>query len=344
MDKSTLITDKARKYVAEYLQTDVGSLEVLPVSGGYSLNRKSLVSSHGKWIFVKEVDIEILAGDGKAELGWLKKEHELTRYLTKRGFGIAPEWSQLSDDGTVLILPAYRAEDGWVWSFPQDDEMQKSYIEAIVNSSLSLESAQFSSEDINSYELMPHFRESMTLGNSVQLMMSDDTERDQIFAKLDLLAERGYKRDGVMWLKAALSDNSALEKLDLDIQSLALQPNATFGHCDVRSDNIAHNTITGEVKFLDWNWASYTPSKFGSTEFLIEAVRRGVNIKPWLQYINPALAAAMLGFYIKRCIREPLQVDDTRLRDMQAETAVASYMVWRDTLDTKFAKTLAKLV
>jgi hypothetical protein len=120
-----------------------------------------------------------------------------------------------------------------------------------------------------------------------------------------------------------LNDKLALEDLSNQAALLIKQPNDRFGHCDVRSDNIAYNSSTGQVKFVDWNWASFVAAGFGSTEFLIDMSKCGVDVTPWVDELNIELLAAITGYFLKRCLYDPLAPGNT-LRDAQAQSAAAA--------------------
>lgn len=125
---------------------------------------------------------------------------------------------------------------------------------------------------------------------------------------------------------ATLLDDTKLADLQERTARLADLPNDSLNHCDVRSDNLAYNENTGEVKLVDWNWASYAPKKFGATEFLIDMARRGVDVSPWYDDMSVDLLAATVGFFMTRSLKPPLTPGST-LRDMQAEAAaVANYL------------------
>ena len=72
-DRDALLTHGALQCAAAELGADLSDLQVTSVSGGFSRNRRALVSAGDKTIFVKEVDIDVLPGEGERELAWLKK-------------------------------------------------------------------------------------------------------------------------------------------------------------------------------------------------------------------------------------------------------------------------------
>jgi hypothetical protein len=94
------LSDRALAFTAEYLQTTVDSLQEHTVSGGFSLNRRAVVALGDKSVFVKEVDVSFLDGDGQEEKGWLAKDHALMELLRSEQYHTVPSWSVLSGDKT----------------------------------------------------------------------------------------------------------------------------------------------------------------------------------------------------------------------------------------------------
>lgn len=245
------------------------------------------------------------------------------QYLVLREFSIVPDWSVLSDDGTVLLLPAYRAEEGWVWDFPEDARERQRYIEAVIREVRTLEGATFSEEIIARYNLQPYLRDEMALDEGFEKLLTDSAVRQVLMEKIKTIQDDRHT-EKVRVFMDILADTSALEQLSVVAKRLIVQPNTVFGHCDVRSDNIAFNTQTGEVKLVDWNWASFTPIHFGSTEFLADAARRGIDVVPWHGYLNRELLASLVGVWGYSCTHPPLVPGGT-LRDVQALLAALTY-------------------
>ena len=82
-DHDKLLTDRALQCAATELNVDLSELRITPVSGGFSLNRRALVSSGDRTIFVKEVDANLLSDEGERELGWLKKRLCSNAFVTE---------------------------------------------------------------------------------------------------------------------------------------------------------------------------------------------------------------------------------------------------------------------
>ena len=325
------ITKNAEHFAARHLGCGVEDITVHSVGGGYSRNRRSIVEGNNKKIFVKEVDIDLLPDEGERELAWLKKDYELAVYLLAKGFDGVSEWAELSDDGKVLLLPCYAPEDGWVWGYPEDEQERREYVDAVVGVTKHLESMQLSDEDIVKYGMRAFFRDELAGDQGLYQIEEDDEMRHQVITKIKTMIESGKHGSS----EAALHDVIVLlehpegfDELKEAAKRLSSQSSDYFGHCDVRSDNLAYNPTTKQVRLVDWNWASMVPIHFGATEFLIDAKRHGVNVDEWQEYFNRELLAASVGFWLSRCLREPYQPEST-LREMQAEAAAMAYSMYR---------------
>ncbi len=311
---------------ASELGCNVSDIQVVGVDDGYSRNRRSLVGYADKWIFAKEVDHDLLPGDGVEEMRWLHKDFECTNALRQTVPEIVPEWEKLTANNHVLLMPSYRVDDGWLWSLPLKADDQSLYIQAVVDATKKLETVNFDQNAIDNLNLSPYFRDKLALDDGLVLILKNEDIRNQLQDKYTAMEQDDSLislRHAIRKMRDLLKDEAALDDLSKKAASLINQPNNCFGHCDVRSDNITFNPLTGQVKFVDWNWASFATSGFGATEFLIDIARRGVNVEPWLDSLNIEMLAATVGFYAKRCLEDPLAPGNT-LRDMQAQSAAVA--------------------
>ena len=325
------ITKNAQAFAAHHLGCDVENAAVHSVSGGYSRNRRSIVEYNGKKVFVKEVDIDLLPDEGERELAWLRKDYDLAVYLSEKGFDGISDWAELSDDGKVLLLPCYAPEDGWVWGYPDNEKQRREYVDAVVGITKHLESMRLSDEDIAKYGMQAFFRDEMAADQGLYQIEEDTEMRHQIITKIQTMIESGkYTRSEAAMrdIIVLLENPEGFDELKEATKRLSSQPSDYFGHCDVRSDNLAYNPTTKQVRLVDWNWASMVPIHFGATEFLIDAKRHGVNVSAWQEYFNRELLAASVGFWLSRCLRDPYQPEST-LREMQAEAAAMAYSMYR---------------
>ena len=321
----TTTTPAVIKFIAERYDSD--NIIAHSVEGGYSRNRRAIIDVDGRSFFAKEVDTSLLPDEGNIELGWLEKDHAVTTELAKHGVSIVPDWAELHLDGHLLLMPCYKKEEGWHWSLPADAQMRTGYIQSVVDATKELEATALSKDQIAELSLEPFFRDEIAQYEGISQVLSNSVLRDQLTEKYVKLQEKGGHLLPInIQMVKTLTDNESLKDLQDQTVKLSKLPNDSLNHCDVRSDNIAYNERTGEVKFVDWNWASYAPKKFGATEFLLDMARRGVNVSPWYEDMCVELLAGTVGYYMIRSLKPPL-APGSALRDMQAETAaVANYL------------------
>lgn len=321
------ITQHAQMFAATHLGCSIDDIKLTDVSGGYSRNRRSIAEYNGQYVFVKEVDVDLLSDEGEREIAWLRKDYELVIYLSERGFAGISDWAKLSEDGKVLLLPCYRPEDGWVWTFPEDKTQCKEYIDAVVTTTKQLEVMQITDEDIKKYTMEPFLSDEIGGDMSLTKLADDGEMRGRVIEKLSSMLESGeydVAKQELRNITSLLGDVSRFDELKKAAEDLLVQPNKYIGHCDVRSDNLAYNTRTKQVRLVDWNWASMVPSNFGTTEFLVDAKKHGVDVSDWEEYLNHELLAASVGFWLSRCLKEPLRPGSS-LREMQAVSAAMAY-------------------
>ena len=327
----TTTTPKANEFIAEkYANSDV---VIHSVEGGYSRNRRAIIDINGASVFAKEVDTEVLPDEGTVELGWLKKDYEIVNEFAKHGVTIVPEWAELHLNGHLLLLSSYKKEDGWEWTLPNDELLRTKYIQAVIDATKQLETTELPEKLTEKLSLQPFFRDEIAEYEGIAPLFSNPELRAQLVDRYTNFQEKGgHLLPMNIQMVETLRDDESLEHLKEQTVRLAELPNDCLNHCDVRSDNIAYNTRTGEVKFVDWNWASYAPAKFGATEFLLDMARRGVDVSPWYEDMSTELLAATVGYYMIRSLKPPLTPGST-LREMQAETAaVANYLYRQLTL------------
>lgn len=320
---TSVVSSVAKQAAARAFGCSIDDLTVTPVNGGYSRNRRSIVAYNGKWLFAKEVDKDVLDGDGAEELRWLKKDYQLTDMLRTEVPELVSDWAQLYADDHVLLMSSYRQEDGWLWSLPADPNTQGDYIHAVIDATRRLESVTLNTAPTDHLALEPYFRDKLAHDEGLSQLLSDETLRTRLIEKYTALIvteSRPWLVDAYAAVRDVLHDPKQLQVIASIATGLIKQPDDRFNHCDVRSDNIAYHPGSGKIKFVDWNWASYAPARFGSTEFLIDMARHGVDVSKWKHELNRELLAATVGFYARRCLEPPLAPGST-LRDMQAESA-----------------------
>ena len=326
LSPNKLLTNRALQCAAAELGVDASDLQIASVSGGFSRNRRALVSAGDRTIFVKEVDADVLPDDGETELAWLKKDYEVIRLLQKLHPKFVADWIKLDGDGHVLMTTSYASTDGWLWQPPAEKFLAERYTSAVVAATRELEKTELPHEMVEELQLQPFTTAELGLDDGIDRIIADPDIRRQLINNYQTLlpdqSEVNQRRCQKMM--ELLSRSDELADISVRAKRFAKQPEDCFDHSDVRSDNLAFHPQTGELKLVDWNWASYAPRGAGATEFLVDMARHGHDVTPWLGELNAEMLAAFVGFYLIRSLKPPLQPGDT-LRQMQALSAATAY-------------------
>ena len=325
-DHDKLLTDRALQCAATELNVNSSELRITPVSGGFSLNRRALVSSGDRTIFVKEVDANLLSDEGERELGWLKKDYAVTRLLQKTYPQYVADWTELADDGYVLMTSSYASSDGWLWQPPTDNSVAERYISTVITAVRELEKIKLPQELIEELQLQPFVAREFGLDDGIDQIIADADIRRRLINNYQKLLPNQLEIN--QWrcrnIIELLEKRDELIDISVRAKEFAKQTEDCFNHSDVRSDNLAFNPQTGELKLVDWNWASYAPKGSGATEFLVDMARHGRDVTPWLGELNAEMLASFVGFFLIRSLNPPLKPGDN-LRQMQALSAAVAY-------------------
>ena len=197
---------------------------------------------------------------------------------------------------------------------------------AVLAATRELENTQLADEVIEELQLQPFTTAELGLDDGIDRIIADADIRRQLIDNYRTLLPEQSKVNQRCCQKMIelLSRSDELADISVRAKQFAKQPEDCFNHCDVRSDNLAFHPQTGELKLVDWNWASYAPRGSGATEFLIDMARHGQDVTPWLDELNAEMLAAFVGFYLIRSLKPPLQPGDN-LRQMQALSAATAY-------------------
>ena len=325
-DHDKLLTDRALQCAAAELNVDLSELRITPVSGGFSLNRRALVSSGDRTIFVKEVDANLLSDEGERELGWLKKDYAVTRLLQKTYPQYVADWTELADDGYVLMTSSYASSDGWLWQPPTDNSVAERYISTVITAVRELEKIKLPQELIEELQLQPFVARELGLDDGIDQIIADANIRRRLIDNYQKLLPNQLEinQRRCQAIIGLLEKRDELIDISVRAKNFAKQTEDYFNHSDVRSDNLAFNPQTGELKLVDWNWASYAPQGSGATEFLVDMARHGHDVTPWLGELNAEMLASFVGFFLTRSLKPPLKPGDN-LRQMQALSAAVAY-------------------
>ena len=180
LSPNKLLTNRALQCAAAELGVDASDLQITSVSGGFSRNRRALVSAGDRTIFVKEVDIDVLPGEGERELAWLKKDYEVTRLLRKLHPKFVADWIKLDGDGHVLMTTSYASTDGWLWQPPAEKFLAERYTSAVVAATRELEKTELPHAVIEELQLQPFAAAELGLDDGIDRIIVDADIRRQL--------------------------------------------------------------------------------------------------------------------------------------------------------------------
>jgi len=200
------------------------------------------------------------------------------------------------------------------------------YISAVVTATRELEQTELPHAVIEELYLQPFVATELGLDDGIDRVIADADIRRQLIDNYQTLSpeQSEVNQHRCQKMMELLGRSDELADISVRAKHFAKQPEDCFNHSDVRSDNLAFHPQTGELKLVDWNWASYAPRGSGATEFLVDMARHGQDVTPWLDELNTEMLASFVGFYLIRSLKPPLQLGDT-LRQMQALTAATAY-------------------
>lgn len=250
-----LLTDRSLQCAATELGVDVSDLQIASVSGGFSRNRRALVSAGDKTMFVKEADVDLLPDDGERELAWLKKDYEVTRLLQKIHPQYVADWTTLASGGHVLMTTSYASADGWLWRPPVEKSVAKRYISAVVAATRELEQTELPYEMIEELQLQPFVAAELGLDDGIDRVIAEADIRQQLIDNYQILLpeQSDVNQQRCQKIITLLGEPDKLAAISLSAKQFARQPEDCFNHSDLRSDNLAFHMQTGVLKLVDWN-------------------------------------------------------------------------------------------
>ena len=224
------------------------------------------------------------------------------------------------------MTSSYASADGWLWRPPAEKYVAKRYISAVVTAIRELEKTDLPHEMVEELQLQPFTTAELGLDDGIDRIIAEaDICRQLIDNYRTLLLEQSeVNQRRCQKMMELLSRGDELADISVRAKQFAKQTENCFNHCDVRSDNLAFHPQTGQLKLVDWNWASYAPRGSGATEFLIDMARHGQDVTPWLDELNAEMLASFIGFFLVRSLKPPLKPGDN-LRQMQALSAATAY-------------------
>jgi 8-oxo-dGTP diphosphatase len=299
-------------------------LHITVVDAGHMAYDHDYVTDGNDYLFVKTHDDSRFTDEERRlhSIDYLKKELFHYDYLADEGYGYIPRRIDLID-GRVLAMDAFRVEDGWVWGSPSPDqpELAYRYIFSILSAFDKLQTTPLPEKLGYQEKIEPTYETFWKEG-------WDDIADDGIDAltqRIDQLSA-GWTEQQKTWVREFVDDLPELRQYAARMQR---DVPLFYAHNDARSSNIAWHPEyePGEnVELVDWSWADPAPENADHTMFLIDMVKDGHDITPFLRYINKDFATLYIGALLGHCRWDTRDGSNT-VREQQVASASAAHRV-----------------
>jgi len=247
---------------------------------------------------------------------YLQKEYTLFHHLQQQQFSYIPNRVALIED-TVLAMDALHPDDGWQWRAPKQPEALHQYIQDTIEAFDELQSVTPPTQ--------PEYHNSINDTYSTIWEEGWDSIDDESLEKI-VTKIRNFSNN---WNDEQIETSEAL------ISSLPTIQNQTthqtrnqqlfMAHNDARQSNIAWHPNRG-TRLVDWSWGDTSPKNADVTMFLIDLVKSGKDVTPYLPAINQDYAQVLIGFWLAHSLWETRDGSQT-VREHQVASAIAAYKV-----------------
>lgn len=268
-----------------------------PVSGGYTKSKRGLVTlTNGQKVFVK-----IAVDDQTRE--WIQKERKAYAFLAEHDFPHVPRIVAETDGG--LAIPDL---SGWDWS----KAWTKPKMDAVFRAMDALAPLGRQAAGVfGSFDLDPNVWKDVSTS-----MDAYDWARPLLSPEMIHDLEALITNDVTMRRYASLAATKPWEGNDLI-------------HNDVRSDNFAFNTQTGEGLLVDLNWLCVGTKPFDTASLLVDMEQAGAKIQDYLTRVDDASMAYIIGYWLSSAMIVPDTENLVTLRLHQLESALTAHQLMR---------------
>jgi len=310
-----------KKSIVEILSEPREQLDVEIVDAGHMAYDHMFVRDENSCLFVKEHVAERFT-DALREAHsrqYLEKEFESYEYVAERGFSHIPDRVDLVDD-SLLAMDALRIEDGWIWEAPEiEDATYHRYVNSVLTA--------FDQLQLVPIPANPTYHEVINPTYETFWREGWDDVSDE---KIEPLIEK------IQYLSANWSDarRQTTEELIADFAYLrdyadTIERNVTLfmAHNDARQSNIAEHPELGAA-LVDWSWGDPAPKNADATMFLVDLVKSGHDVTPYLAYVNKDQLVLLIGFWLAHSLWNTRDGSST-VREQQVASATAAYRLLR---------------
>ena len=292
------------------------ALTLTPVDGGHMAYHRLYIDTPEGKLFAKGHAPELFTDPVREShaRSYLEKEQMIFEYLRSEDYQQVPTYSTLLG-GSVLVMNAFPAEEGWCWRAPKDAVQFQDYVESVLASLDNLQNVPLPPLD--------HFfpKRILKVYNEEGWDFIDSKIEACIQSLLTQWNDRFYPETRTA---AAVLSSKLPELVEAGKSIVTPAQQYYLAHHDFRQANIGWHQELG-TQVIDWSWADIGPKHADSTMLLIDLTKSGYDISPYMQsYFNPEHAAVLMGHWLGRSV-EPTRDGDPTIRFHQLTSAITAF-------------------
>lgn len=308
-----------RASIREILNKPNDELETTIIDAGHMAYDHLFVRDGNDRLFVKAHDASRFTDPFREahSRAYLQKEFALFTQLAEEDYSAIPDRVDLIDD-SLLAMDALHPNDGWLWRAPEDDQFDV-YVRDILTAFDQLQASPIPKNPTYHEAIEPTYE---TFWKEGWDDITDD-KKDALFAKIKSLS-KGWNESQQKYALELIEDFPRLQKyasqLDRNIPLV-------MAHNDARQSNIAWHPEYG-AKIVDWSWGDPAPKDADSTMFLIDLVKSGYDVSPYLDHINKDQVIVLIGFWLAHSLWQTRDGSST-VREQQIASVTAAHRLLR---------------
>jgi len=306
-----------KKSITDILSAPRDTLDIEIVDAGHMAYDHSKVHDGDSYLFIKEHVAERFTDSfrEKHSRTYLGKEFAAYEHVAERGYSYIPDRVELVGD-TLLAMDALREEDGWIWDAPEvENSDYDRYVAHVVSALDQLQLVPIPENPSYHSDINPTYETFWREG-------WDDLTADKTTALLAKI--RALSAD---WTDAQKDLTEALitDYPRLQAYAATIERDVEFfmAHNDARQSNIAEHPDLGAA-LVDWSWADPAPKNADTTMFLVDLVKSGHTVTPYLEYVNRDQLIVLIGFWLAHSLWNTRDGSST-VREHQVASATAAY-------------------
>jgi 8-oxo-dGTP diphosphatase len=315
-----MLIDKAMEHITrpqsirDILNKPKETLETTIIDAGHMAYDHMFVSDGQDLLFVKAHDASRFTDPFREahSRAYLEKEFFLFSHLAEIGYDAIPDRVDLIED-SLLAMDALHEKDGWLWRAPEDERFEQ-YVKDVLKALDELQSSPI--PEIGYHDAIEATYE--TFWKEGWDDITDD-KIESLVARINQLSA-GWSDAQKALAKELIDDLPALR---LQAQHIERDTPLVMSHNDARQSNIAWHPEYG-ARIVDWSWGDPAPVNADTTMFLMDLVKGGFDVSPYVDRISKDQLVVQIGFLLAHSLWNTRD-GSTTVREQQVASASAAH-------------------